>query len=829
MASITKRVAAAIQKEFVEGTIFRVDLDHVDVAPAGSTGILRSLPLTGDREKVKPGDPVRVINVAGERVAMVGDVAFVDELGEVVEDASEIELAEKLSTYSQVSSAGNVEEDTTSPMQINDGWVFTGRLYSANWTNKVVSTTAKTAINVVSEFGVPDGAEAVIARVIAKDSGSGANPDLWVTVAKSALTYEGTTTAFVGGLLNNSWSEGSGVVGVNEDGTIYYQVRASGTNTMTINLEIWGYKLPAFEMGSGGSGWIYLNKALTNATYHPLTSSTVATRTEIDAPTVFGVPADAKAIILRVASRDTGSATNVNPFFGIWSDPVDGNSFCMGARPGGMGNNAYYDVQGIVPLTGGKFWYTCNASGTNTLQTYLQVYGYMLGEESTAQGWVFFDQPIVGPNWNPATVATNTTTGTPINFLTEFNLPAGTKAVIVRGIAYDAGSAAATDQWFGLQTVSSASAIMPFLVRTNGMTNNARGEEQGIVPLDANGYAYWKCSGATGAGMGVYLRVVGYLLPTDVTRTTAENLQGYTPDTTGAANAHVPVTTGDGTLKLASLDVSGAGNFPWMVRVPINLTGGGTVTCNLVSTFYYVKWSYRFIAISNGRGTSAAPGGYYNISVPAAGTVIPTYGGAVGTRTVDATNGIPLNPWDALYYEIPLTSGVGTVDGNFRIVHYAADFQVPANWLLLAVMNGDSPYFIHFTANGGFSIHAAGSYIAGQDQPVALSFIIDGGGGVLTTGLKGAIAIPYHLTINRVAFYSQETGSATVQLLKFNSYTGWPGSDYYNFGDHVMTNAQKIEWTGLNYGFAPGNVLRFWLQSVSAVKNLSIHLMGYRL
>lgn len=96
MASISKRVASALQKEFVEGTVFRVDLDHVDVAPAGSSGILRSLPLTGDRDKIKPGDLVRIINVAGERVALAGDVATSDVPGEIVEDASMVALAERL-------------------------------------------------------------------------------------------------------------------------------------------------------------------------------------------------------------------------------------------------------------------------------------------------------------------------------------------------------------------------------------------------------------------------------------------------------------------------------------------------------------------------------------------------------------------------------------------------------------------------------------------------------------------------------------------------------------------------------------------------------------
>ena len=61
--------------------------------------------------------------------------------------------------------------------------------------------------------------------------------------------------------------------------------------------------------------------------------------------------------------------------------------------------------------------------------------------------------------------------------------------------------------------------------------------------------------------------------------TDAATLTGLAPDSTGAANAHVPVTEADGTLKVASLDVSGAGNLPYMMKAGFNLTGGGTVSC----------------------------------------------------------------------------------------------------------------------------------------------------------------------------------------------------------------------------------------------------------
>lgn len=116
MKSLSKRISKILQREFIEGTIYRVDLDRVDVAPLGSSGILRNLPLTGDRDKIKAGDSVKIITVAGERVALAGDVAISDLSGEMVEDASSVELVEQLAKIPQfVSSEGAGSSSGSTP------------------------------------------------------------------------------------------------------------------------------------------------------------------------------------------------------------------------------------------------------------------------------------------------------------------------------------------------------------------------------------------------------------------------------------------------------------------------------------------------------------------------------------------------------------------------------------------------------------------------------------------------------------------------------------------------------------------------------------------
>lgn len=86
MKTLSRRIAEAYENELIEGTIYRIDMDHVDVIPLSSTGILRSLPLTGDRDKVQVGDPVRIVRVGGKRVALAGDLAL---WFDVAEDTTE--------------------------------------------------------------------------------------------------------------------------------------------------------------------------------------------------------------------------------------------------------------------------------------------------------------------------------------------------------------------------------------------------------------------------------------------------------------------------------------------------------------------------------------------------------------------------------------------------------------------------------------------------------------------------------------------------------------------------------------------------------------------
>jgi hypothetical protein len=130
-------------------------------------------------------------------------------------------------------------------------------------------------------------------------------------------------------------------------------------------------------------------------------------------------------------------------------------------------------------------------------------------------------------------------------------------------------------------------------------------------------------------------------------------------------------------------------------RANANISGGGTITVDANGN---VLWSSRMIVISNGRGAYFGTAGYFDIACQTSGTI--TGVGGAANRTATAA-GIPVNIWEALYYILPIGSGSGTVSGNFRVASYTADVDIPHNWVLICVRNGDTGRY-HFT--NGFSL-----------------------------------------------------------------------------------------------------------------------------
>ena len=97
--------------------------------------------------------------------------------------------------------------------------------------------------------------------------------------------------------------------------------------------------------------------------------------TKIDLSAVFGVPAGVKAVIIRLLCRDSAAwgtkdlYLSVGPSSTLFSQVV--------ARP--AGGDVFIENSGICNCdANGDIYYGINASGTNTMDCWIEIYGWWL-------------------------------------------------------------------------------------------------------------------------------------------------------------------------------------------------------------------------------------------------------------------------------------------------------------------------------------------------------------------------------------------------------------------------------------------------------------------
>ena len=138
-----------------------------------------------------------------------------------------------------------VDTSTGASMKVSranlSGWHFlTTPLISTSWDGDSFSTTAKTKIDLSSVFGAPAGIKAALFNVALRDSGSAANECL---ISLSPSSGAGGLSARCSGIANDKFVNACLIVPCDANGDVYYDIAASGTGTMDVYLQIYGYWL----------------------------------------------------------------------------------------------------------------------------------------------------------------------------------------------------------------------------------------------------------------------------------------------------------------------------------------------------------------------------------------------------------------------------------------------------------------------------------------------------------------------------------------------------------------------------------------------------------
>jgi hypothetical protein len=123
---------------------------------------------------------------------------------------------------------------------------------------------------------------------------------------------------------------------------------------------------------------VYKIDPATSAAWSVSARSTTA-KTLIDLSAVFGVPAGARAVLVRFACRDSDSAASATSLYAILSPNDTPASGPLILRPNGAPNDSTREQCAVVPCTAdGDIYFQCQASGAGTMDITLEIWGYVL-------------------------------------------------------------------------------------------------------------------------------------------------------------------------------------------------------------------------------------------------------------------------------------------------------------------------------------------------------------------------------------------------------------------------------------------------------------------
>lgn len=110
---------------------------------------------------------------------------------------------------------------------------------------------------------------------------------------------------------------------------------------------------------------------------------------------------------------------------------------------------------------------------------------------------------------------------------------------------------------------------------------------------------------------------------------------------------------------------------------------------------------------------------------------------------------------------------------------------------------------------------------------VTITFVIDGGGAAITTGVKGDLQIPFACTILGWTLLADQSGSAVVEISK-GTYANWPTVSVITASAKpTLSSVRKNTSTTLT-GWTPaitaGDVLQIGVNSAATVQRVVLTL-----
>lgn len=110
-----------------------------------------------------------------------------------------------------------------------------------------------------------------------------------------------------------------------------------------------------------------------------------------------------------------------------------------------------------------------------------------------------------------------------------------------------------------------------------------------------------------------------------------------------------------------------------------------------------------------------------------------------------------------------------------------------------------------------------------------IAFIIDGGGSVPTTGIRGFLYVPYACTITAAVLLADQLGSAVVDIWKtpLGSFPATDANSIVASAPPTLASLQSsLNFTlvGWTTSISPGDTLTYNLDSVATLTKLTVAL-----
>jgi hypothetical protein len=135
----------------------------------------------------------------------------------------------------------------------------------------------------------------------------------------------------------------------------------------------------------------------------------------------------------------------------------------------------------------------------------------------------------------------------------------------------------------------------------------------------------------------------------------------------------------------------------------------------------------------------------------------------------------------------------------------------------------------YWTPANGLEFSGTSLQATANQRTATLTFVIDGGGSAIATGIKGDLEIPFACTINQVTLLADQSGSIVVDIWK-DTYANYPptGADSITASAKpTISSAAKSQdatLTGWTTSIAAGDVLRFNVDSATTIQRCTVSL-----